>query len=148
MIDFAAIRRRAESMQESSGLGTPEHASSQDVLELLAELQKGRQTIKRLDQACDNLNIERDEARELHAKVCDMHASACADFGALRSRLNREHRELRALFRCELREGSPLGENMLRIINGEPLSPELRAEIDDPEAVSQHGAFVGPAPHE
>jgi hypothetical protein len=74
MIDFFAIRRRAESLQESSGLGTPEHAISQAALELLEALKRSVQTQKAAEKLIADrfveIQKERDEARELHAKVC------------------------------------------------------------------------------
>lgn len=63
MLDFTAIRRRAECFQEREGLGSDGYALSQHVLELLAELKES--------------NKERDEARELHAQVCAKYADAC-----------------------------------------------------------------------
>ncbi len=234
MIDFALIRQRANTMQENSGLGTPEHAISQDVLALLDVLGDSRKMVTvmsselealRIDhvqageqiseikaerdvatqrlsgleiqrseyyalyrESCEKINrlvterqaieAERDEARELHAKVC----AQCAD---LTVRLNRASkidmndndanfvkgsyaqgyahgaRGMMNKFRLALRP-EPIGSI---VCTSRDIDPETYAGMvdcggcgevhheppcdgTDPEVITQHGAFVGPVPHE
>jgi F0F1-type ATP synthase membrane subunit b/b' len=84
MMDFVAIRRRAEHFQEEAPLGSDMYALTQDVLELLGEVKRQMSIIARLDDA----EKERDEAREIHAKVCAQYAEAVVERNTLAVQLD------------------------------------------------------------
>lgn len=193
MTDFASIRRRAEAMQERSGLGTPEHALSEDVLELLARL---KQAEKLTAQDCDvavyearfqqeqvarkNAESERDEARELHAKACNAIGEWSSEVSRLRSNAERllrwakernhrlptkDNQAFEDIARrerdCAYPEPEPIGSIVCTSRDMDPATyvgmidcgkcGDVHGEnsaCDDPDAVSQNGAFAGTVPHE